>query len=71
MTPLAAGAITISGPDLTAVIPLSMLPSTGFAPADYHFNLWPRDGLGTNDQIADFAPDASTFAVPEPSRPGA
>ena len=67
MTPLDAGAITISGPDLTAVVPLALLPSTGFATSAYRFNLGPRSGLGQNNQIADFAPDASTFAVPEPT----
>jgi hypothetical protein len=67
--PLATGAITGSGSTITGVIPFSLLPSTGFAPANYLYNLWPRDGLGTNDQIADFAPDASSFAanVPEPA----
>lgn len=68
--PLAAGAITISGNKFGAVVPLSMLPSTGFDPLHYGFNLWPRNGLGTNDQIADFAPDNATLsaaAVPEPA----
>lgn len=67
--PLAAGAVMGSGSTITGVIPFSMLPSTGFVPANYLYNLWPRNGLGTNDQIADFAPDASSFmaSVPEPS----
>lgn len=66
--PLPAGAVTASGSSITGVIPFSMLPSTGFTTANYLYNLWPRDGLATNDQIADFAPDASSFAanVPEP-----
>ena len=67
--PLAAGAVTGSGSTITGVIPFSMLLTTGFAPANYLYNLWPRDGLATNDQIADFAPNASSFAasVPEPA----
>jgi hypothetical protein len=68
--PLDAGAITINGNKFTAVVPLSLLPSTGFDPLHYGFNLWPRNGLGTNDQIADFAPNNATLtatAVPEPA----
>jgi hypothetical protein len=66
-TPLAD--VTFSGSTLKAVIPLSLLPSNGFTPDHYLYNLWPRDGLDTSDngQISDFAPDATTFAaVPEP-----
>jgi hypothetical protein len=68
-TNLAAGAVTVSGNGITGVVPLSLLPTTGFAnPADYVYNLWPRSGLTSNVQIADFAPNASSFAasVPEP-----
>jgi len=72
-----SGAATLSGNALTAsiagnsfslVVPLSLLPSTGFAPERYGFNLWPRNGLGNNNQISDFAPDnANIAAVPEAS----
>jgi hypothetical protein len=52
------------------VVPFADLPGNGFTAANYLYNLWPRDGLNTadNGQIADFAPDASSFAasVPEP-----
>lgn len=71
-----SGAAAVSGNGLTAAIsgnhfslavPLAFLPSTGFAPRDYGFNLWPRNGLGNNSQISDFAPDnANITAVPEP-----
>ena len=62
-TPLPAGAITIDGNTFTAMVPLSMLPSQGFATADYTQNLWPRyGGIETDDQISDFAPDASMAA---------
>ena len=54
-------------------IPLSLLPSAGFSPLEYGFNLWPRDvsvvADATHTPIADFAPDDATFvasAVPEP-----
>ena len=68
-TTLAPGTITISGNTLTALIPLSLLPSTGFSADRYGFNLWPRIGLGSNAQISDFAPENATLsaAVPEPS----
>jgi len=60
-------------------IPLAALPaSTGFAPQDYLWNLWPRDTsaplapapIGNATAISDFAPDNATarFAlVPEPA----
>jgi len=60
-------------------IPLAALPaSTGFAPRDYLWNLWPRDTsaplgpapIGNATAISDFAPDNATarFAlVPEPA----
>ena len=62
--------ITLSGNTLSAIIPLSLLPSTGFAPQTYGFNIWPRVGSGNNNQISDFAPDNATLAagaVPEPT----
>lgn len=47
--------------------------TTGFRsdPSQYTWNLWPRVGLGSNNQISDFAPDAANLgfqvtAVPEP-----
>jgi len=59
---------TISGNSFSLVVPLAFLPSTGFAPTDYGFNLWPRNGTGNNNQISDFAPDnANIAAVPEPA----
>lgn len=70
---------SISGNLIAIDIPLSALPvSTGFAPADYLWNLWPRDTssppapapVGAASAIADFAPDnavARFTAVPEPS----
>jgi hypothetical protein len=65
---LPAGAATISGSTFTIDIPLSALPSEGLAPTRYGINLWPRDASVApgNSQIADFAPDNSDLAVPEP-----
>lgn len=67
---LPPGAITISGNTITAVVPLSDLPTRGLQPVDYQANFWPRVGLNpqNNAQISDFAPDNSDVraAVPEP-----
>jgi hypothetical protein len=56
-----------------ALLPLGLLPSTGFDVADYRVNLWTRDA-GGNAHIADFAVDGGMFdvadlrgAVPEPT----
>lgn len=59
---------TVAGDSLMLLIPHAFLPSTGFAPRDYGFNLWPRNGLGNNNQISDFAPqNALLSAAPEPA----
>lgn len=59
---------TINGDSFSLIVPLSLLPSTGFAPDHYGFNLWPRNGVGSNNQISDFAPENRTLAaVPEPA----
>ena len=63
-------AATISGDSLSVVVPLSLLPSTGFDPFRYAFNIWPRNGGDptNNFQISDFAPNnANLAAVPEPA----
>jgi hypothetical protein len=62
------GSATISGNSLLATVPLSALPSTGFIPQNYGFNIWPRTAQG-NAFISDFAPENSTLsaAVSEPS----
>jgi len=59
---------TISGDSFSLLVPLNLLPSTGFTPENYGWNLWPRNGLGNNNQISDFAPENSTIAsIPEPA----
>lgn len=70
ITPL-PGATSISGNSISAAVPLSLLPSTGFAPSNYNFTLWSRLRVnpaadGGNSEIADFAP-ALTAGVPEPT----
>jgi hypothetical protein len=66
---LADGSVTIGANALSLVVPLSLLPSTGFDPGRYGFSIWPRNptvaGLAS---ISDFAPDNATVAaVPEPA----
>jgi hypothetical protein len=58
----------INGNAFSVVVPLALLPSTGFAPERYGFNLWPRTGFAANNQISDFAPDnANISPIPEPA----
>jgi hypothetical protein len=62
--------ISFSGDTITGTVPLSLLPSEGFAPENYLVNLWPRSGSSGLSVIADFAPDNSDAAVtstPEPA----
>jgi hypothetical protein len=76
MTALDPSAIKIAGLAVTVEgLPLELFaPGTsGFEsdPSQYTWNLWPRVGLGQNNQISDFAPDGSNLgfqvtAVPEP-----
>jgi hypothetical protein len=64
------GTATISGNSLSAIVPLSALPSTGFSPLNYGFNIWPRTAPppSANDVISDFSPENATVsAIPEPS----
>lgn len=69
-TGITVGANTVNdfffanGNTFTAVIPLSVLPSTGFTPQNYTWNLWPRQtGPAGNAQISDFAPDNGNVQV--------
>ena len=71
-TPLPSGAFTISGNSFSVAVPLSMLPSTGFAPQEYTLFLWSRTqlaaGVPVQFGIADFAPDEGALSmVPEAS----
>lgn len=74
-TNLPSANININGPDLFATVPLSLLPSLGFAPAAYTVNLWPRSApiIDQVEVISDFAPDntnAAVTVVPEPATLG-
>lgn len=79
LTPTAVVTATLSaslvGDTLSVDVPLAALPSAGFAPEAYTWNLWPRVGSGNNNQITDFAPDGNAdpalanarVTVPEPA----
>jgi len=67
---LGVAEVNFIGGSLFARVGAGLLPSTGFAPSAYTANLWPRVGVGNNNQIADFAPDNRNIAVatvPEPA----
>ncbi len=71
-TTLGAAAVTISGASILVDVPVSELPSQGFAAENYGINLWPRENNSSiigNAQISDFAPDNSLFlaSIPEPA----
>ncbi|MBY0313531.1 MAG: hypothetical protein K2W85_15810 [Phycisphaerales bacterium] len=69
---LPSSAITISGASITAVVPGSLLPSTGFALSSYTVNLWPRTAAPNGFAgISDFAPDTSNASVTVIPAPGA
>jgi hypothetical protein len=58
-TPQPVNPVLVAADTLQVTFPASMLPSTGAAPAQYRWNLWPRSGLGGTPaaQIASFIPD--------------
>jgi hypothetical protein len=62
---LAAANITINGKSILVRVPLSLLPSKGFTPQNYVWNLWPRwGGIPMSDpQISDFAPNNRNAVV--------
>ena len=61
---------SITGNAFSILLPGGLPTSTGATPPQYGFNLWPRLGLGNNNQISDFAPQNDLLrvaAVPEPA----
>ena len=65
--PLGANTLSVwlAGHEFSVSVPVSLLPSTGFAPQNYGFNIWPREGavVTNNSQITDFAPNNALLAV--------
>lgn len=68
-----AGAVNLVGSTITGVVPVSDLPSEGFSPSQYQYNIWPELGAANpgNTEISDFAPNNSdalvSVAAPEPA----
>jgi len=62
--------INISGDEFTASIPVSLMMASATLPAElWTYNLWPRNGVGSNVQVSDLAPDdgnSPVQVVPEP-----
>jgi hypothetical protein len=64
ITALPAGAVTVSGNTITALVPLSLLPAGALLPAQYQVNLWPSLGIpGPTTDIAEFAPSTTSDAA--------
>jgi hypothetical protein len=66
-----AGTFTLVGNEILATVAASAFPGlSGRTTEQFTYNFWPRVGVGSNDQISDFAPDASNApvsVVPEPA----
>jgi hypothetical protein len=64
VTPLDPSGITINGDEFTVSVPLSqMQPNSTRPPAEWTYNLWPRNGIGNNVQVSDLAPDDGNSPV--------
>jgi PEP-CTERM motif len=62
-TALPISDIVVIGNQLTAKVALALLPTTGFTPTQYGWNLWPRNGVAGNTGISDFAPNNALLAI--------
>ena len=67
-------AVGMVGDTLRLSFSTDVASSEGFKPADYTWDFWPRNGLGSNAQISDHARDAvnarvTSSNVPEPAMP--
>jgi hypothetical protein len=77
VTALDPADITIDGNEFSVSVPLSvLLPAATRPPAEWTYNLWPRNGLvpGQNQTVSDLAPDDGNSPVgvvppPSPGRP--
>ena len=63
VTDLPASSVTVAGSTIEVRVPSSLLPQQGLTPDQFTTNFWPRTGLVSNNQIADFAPDNSNAPV--------
>jgi hypothetical protein len=64
VVPLPDVEVRIAGNEISATVPLTLLPSQGASLKDYTFNLWPRSQVSlANTTVADFAPDNADARV--------
>ena len=64
LVPLPDVAVTISGNQIAATVPLALFASQGFKLKEYTYNVWPRSELSlANTVVSDFAPDSSNAPV--------
>jgi len=71
VTPLPPGSVDFEGNQVRAVALLSLVPAQGREPEQFTWTLWPRLGLGQNNQVSDFAPNAFNAPVTVIPAPGA
>jgi hypothetical protein len=58
IVPLPDVVVRVAGSEISATVPLSLLPSQGFKLKDYTFNFWPRSEISlANTVLSDLAPD--------------
>jgi hypothetical protein len=63
-TALPLSFVSIQGKTVSVTVPSSLLPSTGLAPSQYHFNYWPEDGgPADSSSVASFLPEFTTAQV--------
>jgi PEP-CTERM motif len=62
-TALPVSDIVVVGNLITAKVALALLPSTGYMPEQYGWNLWPRNAVAGNTGISDFAPNNALLAI--------
>ena len=64
VVPLPNVTVRVAGNEISATVPLALLPSQGASLKDYRFNLWPRSQVSlANTTVADFAPDNGDVQV--------
>jgi hypothetical protein len=64
LVPIPGVTVNIRGNQISATVPLALLPSQGFKLKEYTYNLWPRsEGSLANTVVPDFAPDQGNARV--------
>jgi hypothetical protein len=55
--------VRVVGSSVAVAVPASLLPSTGFSPGQYQFNLWVNNPQATAEPIASFVPENRDIPV--------